>query len=66
MATATGLALAKTLGLAYEGSGADTRARLLQLGFEAAGGGVQELTEFGRAERAKWSGVIKAANIKAE
>ena len=44
----------------------ETRTHLLQLGFEAAGGAPQELAEFGRAEREKWSRVIKAANIKAE
>ena len=44
----------------------ETRALLLQAGFDAAGGGMQELAEFERAEREKWGRVIKAAGIKAE
>ena len=43
-----------------------TRQRLLQLGFEPAGGTPQQLAEFGRAEREKWGQVIKSANIRLE
>ena len=44
----------------------ETRSLLLQAGFDAAGGSMQELSEFERAEREKWGRVIKAAGIKAE
>jgi tripartite-type tricarboxylate transporter receptor subunit TctC len=43
-----------------------TRQRLLQLGFEPAGGTPQQLADFGRSEREKWGQVIKSANIKVE
>ena len=43
-----------------------TRQRLLQLGFEPAGGTPQQLAEFGRAEREKWGQLIRSANIKIE
>jgi tripartite-type tricarboxylate transporter receptor subunit TctC len=44
----------------------ETRARLLQLGFEPASGTPQQLADFGRSEREKWGALIKAAGIKAE
>ncbi len=44
----------------------ETRQRLLALGFEPAGGTPQQLAEFGRAERQKWSQLIRAAGIKAD
>ena len=44
----------------------ETRARLLQLGFEPASGTPQQLAEYGRAEREKWGALIKAAGIKAD
>ncbi|MBC7803187.1 MAG: tripartite tricarboxylate transporter substrate binding protein [Candidatus Parcubacteria bacterium] len=44
----------------------ETRARLLQLGFEPASGSPQQLAEFGRSEREKWGALIKAAGIKAD
>ena len=44
----------------------ETRAHLLQLGFEPASGTPQQLAEFGRSERAKWGSLIKAAGIKAD
>jgi len=44
----------------------ETRARLLQLGFEPASGTPQQLAEFGRAEREKWGVLIKAAGIRSE
>ena len=44
----------------------DTRQRLLQLGYEPAGGTGEELAEFGRNERKKWGQLIKAAGIKSE
>ena len=45
---------------------ADTRARLMSLGFEAAGSTPQALAERVRVEREKWSRIIKAANIRAD
>ena len=42
----------------------ETRAHLLQLGFEPASGTPQQLAEFGRTEREKWGALIKAAGIK--
>lgn len=44
----------------------ETRARLLQLGFEPASGSSQQLGEFGRAEREKWGALIKSAGMRAE
>jgi len=44
----------------------ETRQRLLQLGFEPAGGTNEALAEFGRVERKKWGELIKSANIKSE
>ena len=42
---------------------AATRKRFLDLGFEAAGGTVQDLIDFENAERRRWGPVIKSANI---
>ena len=42
----------------------ETRAHLLQLGFEPASGTPQQLADFGRSERDKWGALIKAAGIK--
>ena len=44
----------------------DTRHRLMSLGFEVAGSTPQQLADRIRAEREKWSRVIKAANIRME
>lgn len=44
----------------------DTRARLLELGHEAAGGTPKELADFARSERGKWAPVIKNAGLKAD
>ncbi len=44
----------------------ETRQRLLALGFEPAGGSPAHLAEFARAERQKWSQLIKAAGIKGD
>ena len=44
----------------------ETRARLLQLGFESASGTPQQLADFGRAEREKWGPLIRAAGLKAD
>jgi len=44
----------------------ETRQRLLQLGFEPAGGTPQFLAEFGRKERSKWEPLIKAAGLKGD
>ena len=44
----------------------ETRQRLLELGFEPAGGTPAQLAEFARGERAKWQPVIKTAGIKAD
>jgi tripartite-type tricarboxylate transporter receptor subunit TctC len=45
---------------------AETRQRLMALGFEVSGSTPQQLAELIRTEREKWSRVIRAANIKAE
>ena len=42
------------------------RQRLAELGALPATGGARELGEFVQAETAKWAGVIKASNIKAD
>jgi tripartite-type tricarboxylate transporter receptor subunit TctC len=44
----------------------EVRQRLLELGFEPAGGSPAQLAEFARAERRKWEPVIKAAGLKAD
>ncbi|MBV7486241.1 tripartite tricarboxylate transporter substrate binding protein [Bordetella sp. BOR01] len=42
-----------------------TRQRLLQMGYEPAGGSAQDLADFGQAERRKWEPIIKKAGIRA-
>jgi tripartite-type tricarboxylate transporter receptor subunit TctC len=44
----------------------DARARLLELGFDPAGGSPADLGDFARRERVKWEPVIKAAGLKAD
>ncbi|MES2227283.1 MAG: tripartite tricarboxylate transporter substrate binding protein [Pseudomonadota bacterium] len=44
----------------------DTRERMLQIGFEPAGGSSDQLREFANKERAKWGPLIKAAGIKVD
>lgn len=44
----------------------ETRQRLLDLGFEPAGGSPAQLADFARSERRKWEPLIKSAGIKAE
>lgn len=44
----------------------ETRQRLLELGFEPAGGTPESLQAFGRSERQKWQVVITAAGLKAD
>lgn len=44
----------------------DVRERFTALGMEAIGGSPEEFAGFIRAETAKWTKVVKAANIKAE
>src|SRR5216684_5522900 len=44
----------------------ETRQRLLQLGFEAAGGTPESLAKFEGQERAKWAPLIKAAGLKGD
>lgn len=44
----------------------DTKAKLLDLGFEPAGGTAAQLADFANAERAKWQPIIKSASIKAD
>jgi tripartite-type tricarboxylate transporter receptor subunit TctC len=53
-------ALNKVLGLG------EVRQRLLDLGFDPAGGTAAQLREFAQAERAKWEPLVKAAGIKAD
>ncbi|WP_144640836.1 Bug family tripartite tricarboxylate transporter substrate binding protein [Bordetella genomosp. 13] len=43
----------------------ETRARLLQLGYEPAGGSAKDLAEFAEQERAKWGPIIRKAGIRA-
>ena len=45
---------------------AETRQRLLLLGFEPAGGTATQLAAFERQERAKWGPLIKAAGLKGD
>jgi len=45
---------------------AETRQRLLQLGFELAGGTPAELAQFEKQERGKWGPLIKAAGLKGD
>lgn len=42
----------------------ETRQKLLDLGFDAAGGSAAQLAEFARTERRKWQRVIQTAGIK--
>lgn len=44
----------------------ETQQKLLDLGFEPAGGTPAQLADFARAERRKWEPIIKGAGIKAE
>jgi tripartite-type tricarboxylate transporter receptor subunit TctC len=44
----------------------ETRQRLLQIGFEPAGGGPEALAAFEKRERDKWGPLIKAAGLKGE
>lgn len=44
----------------------ETRQKLLELGFEPAGGSAVQLADFAKAERVKWQPIIKAAGIKAD
>ena len=44
----------------------ETRQRLLQIGFEPAGGTPGELAAFEKREREKWGPLIKAAGLKAD
>jgi len=42
----------------------ETRKRMLELGFDPAGGTPAELTQFEKQERAKWGPIIKATDLK--
>ena len=42
----------------------ETKRRLLELGFDPAGGTPAELTQFEKQERAKWGPIIKATDLK--
>ncbi|MBN8990057.1 MAG: tripartite tricarboxylate transporter substrate binding protein [Rhizobiales bacterium] len=42
----------------------ETRKRLLELGFDPAGGTPAELAQFEKQERAKWGPIIKATDLK--
>lgn len=44
----------------------ETRQKLLEFGFEPAGGTARQLADFAKAERVKWQPIIKAADIKAD
>jgi tripartite-type tricarboxylate transporter receptor subunit TctC len=44
----------------------ETRQRLLQIGFEPAGGSPDELASFEKRERDKWGPLIKAAGLKGD
>lgn len=44
----------------------ETKKKLLELGFDPAGGTAAQLAEFARNERSKWQPIIKAAGIKAD
>ena len=42
----------------------ETRTRLLELGFDPAGGTPADLAQFEKQERGKWGPVIKATDLK--
>jgi len=44
----------------------DARQKLLDIGFDPAGGTPAQLADFARAERKKWEPIIKSAGIKVE
>lgn len=44
----------------------ETRQKLLDLGFEPAGGTAKQLADMAKAERTKWQPIIKAADIRAD
>lgn len=44
----------------------EVKQRLLEMGFEAAGGSPGQLRDFARAERRKWEPLIRSAGIKAD
>jgi tripartite-type tricarboxylate transporter receptor subunit TctC len=44
----------------------DVRQRLLELGFEPAGGSAALLHDFAKRERQRWAPLIKAAGIRAD
>jgi tripartite-type tricarboxylate transporter receptor subunit TctC len=44
----------------------ETRQRLMQLGFEPAGGSAEALAAYEKLERAKWGPLIKAAGLKGD
>ena len=44
----------------------ETRQRLLELGFDPAGGAPSDLANFAKSERSKWGPVIKSAGLKAD
>lgn len=44
----------------------ETRQKLLDLGFEPAGGSPEQLAEFAQVERKKWGPLIEAAGIRAD
>ncbi|NML44399.1 tripartite tricarboxylate transporter substrate binding protein [Ramlibacter sp. G-1-2-2] len=44
----------------------ETRQKLLDLGFDPAGGTPAQLADFARAERKKWEPIIKATGMRAE
>ncbi len=44
----------------------ETRQRLLQIGFEPAGGSPEQLAAFEKREREKWGPVIKSAGLKGD
>lgn len=44
----------------------ETRQRLLELGFDPAGGSAAQLADFAKAERKKWAPVIDSAGIRVE
>ena len=44
----------------------ETRQRLMQLGFEPAGGSPEALAAYEKQERAKWGPLIKAAGLKGD
>ena len=45
---------------------AEVRQRLMQLGFEPAGGSPEQLAAYEKQERAKWEPLIKAAGLKGD